>query len=207
MLGPHCGGLVSECQSGGGRACKCAYWWEWCDGLLTKPPELRSVGGECPAAAVSGRPCFPAPWQPVRVFALTAAESTPRGAELCATARNRARDEARREARGDAMRCELCRRPAGGPAPRWPLGCAPREMPPEVEQWRPHFWSNQGSNDLHSGHICPQCAAIEDAAFAEHRSVVVTLTNPPVVSIGERVEPWPVRKSVTNSQAAAPGNA
>ncbi len=26
MIGPHCGGLVTECPSGGGCGCTCAYW-------------------------------------------------------------------------------------------------------------------------------------------------------------------------------------
>jgi hypothetical protein len=185
VIGPRCGGLVTECQADAGRRCTCAYWWEWHDGVLTKPPELRPVGGDCPVAERNGRPCFTAPWQPVRVFALTAGDRTPRDTDLCAFARNRARDEAERQAKRDAMRCEWCRRPAGRP-PRWALGCAPRELPPDVEQWRPHFWSTQGRNDLHVGHICPACAVIEDAAHAEGRSVVVTLTDPPVVSMGTR---------------------
>jgi hypothetical protein len=60
MIGPRCGGLVTECQVGGGRGCTCAYWWEWHDGVLTKLPELRPVGGECPVAERNGRPCFTA---------------------------------------------------------------------------------------------------------------------------------------------------
>lgn len=189
VIGPRCGGLVTECQAGGGRGCTCAYWWEWHDGVLTKPPELRTVGGECPVAERNGRPCCTAPWRPVRVFALTVGDTTPHDAELCAFARNHAREEAERQAKRDAMRCEWCRRPAAR-APRWAHGCAPRELPPDVEQWRPHFWSTQGRNDLHMGYICPACAAIEDAAHAEGRSVVVTLTDPPVVSMGTVV---PVR--------------
>lgn len=188
MVGPHCDGALTVCQSGGGRNCKCAYSWEWRDGVLSKPPELRPLGGACPVAERNGRPCFEAPWQPTRVFRLTAADGTPHGTELCAIARNRTHDEAKRQARDDAMRCELCHRPAG-PAPRWALGCAPRELPPDVERWQPHFWTEQGSKTLDSGHICPQCAAIQATAVAEGRSIVVTMTNPPTVSIGERSAP------------------
>ena len=36
MIGPRCGGLVTECQAGSGRGCTCAYWWEWHDGVLTQ---------------------------------------------------------------------------------------------------------------------------------------------------------------------------
>jgi hypothetical protein len=43
-------------------------------------------------------------------------------------------------------------------------------LPPDVEQWRPHFWSTQGRNDLHMGDICPAWAAIEDAAHEADRS-------------------------------------
>jgi hypothetical protein len=192
IIGPRCGGLATECQPGGGRGCTCAYWWEWQDGVLTKPPELRQIGGECPVAERDGRPCFTAPWRPVRVFALTANDRTPRDTELCAFARNRAGDEAEHQAKRDAMRCEWCRRPAAREL-RWAHGCAPRKLPPDVEQWRPHFWSTQGRNDLHMGYICPARAAIEDAAHAEGRSVVVTLTDPPVVSMGTRCVdkgPW-----------------
>jgi hypothetical protein len=185
IVGPDMSGTV-HCTTMGSRRCRCAYSWEWRDGLLIKPPAPIKIREPCPAAEAAGHPCFPQPWQPTRVFRLSAAEGTPRGRELCAHARASACDEAERLGRLDAVRCELCRRPAG-PAPRWALGCAPRELPSDAEQWRPHFWTEHGHpGSLHAGHICPQCAAIQDAAHAEGRVVVVTLTDPPVVSAGDK---------------------
>jgi hypothetical protein len=70
------------------------------------------------------------------VFALTASDGTPHDTELCALARNRAREEAERQAKRAAMRCEWCRRPAAR-APRWAHGCGPRELPPDVERCQP----------------------------------------------------------------------
>lgn len=67
----------------------------------------------------------------------------------------------------NVTRCDATGAGARRPARRAGFWRAPRELPPDLEQWRPHAWSVKGRNHLHSGHICPACAAIEDDAHAE----------------------------------------